>query len=391
MGKRNFINLFYVIMFLNGVLNISLGPCLNAIIHDFNLTTARGSLFPTAYYVGNLLGILATGFFIKGHWLKKCLSFSVAISAVALVLVSISRSWYLALLFVIANGIALGFLYAYLAAILSKIQLPQQLSQSLNYLYGSFGVGMILGPIIAQLILSWSGNWRFLFFVEGIAMAGSLLLILVLPLPTIETDNPKENPQASSCDAVRQPVFWLLAVAVLFYCGAESSANSWISKYLDDILGLSSAGFVLSLFWVGMSVGRFFSGKLSTIYSTYALLTILALLGGGSMLLAAWAKDVTLCIIAFTIAGIGFSGMYPLLISLSKHLKGEQGMMISFLSSAGGIGSSLMTALVGGISQTAGLRLGITAIGLLPLFSWLMVGIFRYHSYKQLSLRGVAR
>ena len=113
---------------------------------------------------------------------------------------------------------------------------------------------------------------------------------------------------------------------------------------------------MVSLFWVGLLVGRLFVGAFyhredqgplllaSSLVSTTAL--VLALLGGGIWWTAA----------CFLVCGIGLAAIYPVIIVLAgRYYADEQGLAIGIISTGGGIGSFVFPFIMASLADLWGI------------------------------------
>ena len=115
--------------------------------------------------------------------------------------------------------------------------------------------------------------------------------------------------------------------------------------------------FAVSLFWVGLLVGRFslsvgYRGSRQE-YPVLAL-TILSAASLGMVLLVTspWASAL-----AVFLTGLGFSGIYPLSIAIVGRYH-KSGVAVGAVTTGGGVGSFTFPFLMAVLAQTMGIRGG---------------------------------
>jgi len=137
-----------------------------------------------------------------------------------------------------------------------------RLAAALNYLHVLFGVGALMGPIIvgfalARLIPYW---W---VFCAG-AAASSLIAIALATTPTIQVRVPA-TPSDGFLPLLARPLIWVIGGILFLYIGGEMGIGAWLFLYLRTAaaLGATVASCGVSLYWLGLIVGRIVGGRLA--------------------------------------------------------------------------------------------------------------------------------
>ena len=177
------------------------------------------------------------------------------------------------------------------------------------------------------------------------------------------------------------PHLYLGAVAIFIYVGAEVSVGSFLAKYLSDPtitgLPLAKATKLVTLYWLGMAIGRFVgSGLMQRISSA----TLLALSGVGAAVMVLCSLFGTGYFAAATILGVGLfnSIMFPTIFTLG----------VAELGTLTGRGSGLLVqAIVGGaaIPVLMGFfadRIGIHHSLFLPFLCYLFIIYYGWRGYR---------
>ena len=270
---------------------------------------------------------------------------SVAMTALALLGFSLSDSFLVLCLWAIPYGLGAGSV----DAALNNFVALHCKAKHMSWLHCMWGIGATGGPYIMGLCLSrgmgWQAGYRTISFLQ---MALTLILLLSLPLwkkqelPLSggETVRP-QTPQWRKL--LKRPGVKAALTAFFFYSALELTTGLWGSSYMVAVRGISpeTAAKWISLFYLGITAGRFFSGILTLRFSDDTMVR----LGEGTaivgiILLLLPLHNLFLCV-GLILTGLGCAPIYPSLLhatpqrfgkSLSQSLMGTQ-MAISYLGS----------------------------------------------------------
>lgn len=270
---------------------------------------------------------------------------SVALTALALLGFSLSNSFFVLCLWAIPYGLGAGSV----DAALNNFVALHCKAKHMSWLHCFWGIGATGGPYIMGLCLSrgmgWQAGYRTISFLQ---MALTLILLLSLPLwkkqelPLSggETVRP-QTPQWGKL--LKRPGVKAALTAFFFYSALELTTGLWGSSYMVAVRGISAetAAKWISLFYLGITAGRFFSGFLTLRFSDDAMVRlgeITAIVG--ILLILLPLHNLFLCL-GLILTGLGCAPIYPSLLhatpqrfgkSLSQSLMGTQ-MAISYLGS----------------------------------------------------------
>ena len=270
---------------------------------------------------------------------------SVALTALALFGFSLSNSFFALCLWAIPYGLGAGSV----DAALNNFVALHCKAKHMSWLHCFWGIGATGGPYIMGLCLSrgmgWQAGYRTISFLQ---MALTLILLLSLPLwkkqelPLSggETVRP-QTPQWGKL--LKRPGVKAALTAFFFYSALELTTGLWGSSYMVAVRGISpeTAAKWISLFYLGITAGRFFSGFLTLRFSDDTMVRLgegTAIIGIILMILP--LHNLFLCV-GLILTGLGCAPIYPSLLhatpqrfgkSLSQSLMGTQ-MAISYLGS----------------------------------------------------------
>jgi fucose permease len=311
-------------------------------------------------------------------------------------------------------GYATGVLESVLNAYLASLPDARAL---LNQLHAFFGVGALLGPVLAAWIIgisSWTTVWLILAVACMPLVIGFLLTYpprqptesaaplpeLVGPLPEpvaslrelagpVEpvappSDKPAPRPPAPPSGGLLSAVLrergvLLGAVFLAVYVGLEIGVGNWAFSYLVQARGLSRslAGYSVSGYWLGLTVGRFLISPIATrIGATTARMMGACLIGVMAATTLAWlSPTAVLASAALLLLGFFLGPIFPTTMAIVPQLTKEHlgSAAIGVLNAGAIMGGSALPWLAGAISQATGiwtLLPFMLALGALQFVAW---------------------
>ena len=266
-------------------------------------------------------------------------------------------------LFAIPSGLGAG---AIDSALNSFVALHYKATH-MNFMHCFYGIGVSVSPYLMSYALkghTWQYGYRLAFILQLtlsiISIASIPLWRKIHPEPEIKTEENRENilsvSQMLKIPSVRWACLYFFAA-----CAVELTCGNWCSTYLVEWKGLlpENAASYTMFFYVGIAVGRFLSGVLSSKLSGWALIKLgfVILIGGLLLLLlplpAAWA-------IAFLfLVGVGIGPLFPNMMHLTgQNFDADIALSISGLQmTATYTGILIMPAVFGFLAQTISISL----------------------------------
>ncbi len=300
----------------------------------------------------------------------KVTAFSVGMTAAALFGFSMSSRYWMLCLWAVPYGLGAGSV----DASLNNYVALHYSSRVMSWLHCMWGVGASLGPYILGAALTGGMGWDTGYGIIGaLQVVLTAALFLSLPLWKKRSDEPGENGERTApltlLQIIRIPGAKEVLLAFFCYCALEQTAILWGSSYLVMHNGMDkevAAGFG-SMFLIGLTIGRFFSGFLTVKFSDANMIRLgqgLITVGVVLMLLnlGTWGSLVGLMLI-----GLGCAPVYPCVIhSTPAHFGEEKSQAIIGVQMASAyLGICLMPPLFGLIAN-------YISASLLP---WYLIGI----------------
>lgn len=253
---------------------------------------------------------------------------------------------------------------------------------ALNRLHLFFGVGALLGPVMAGYALDTLDSlWP--VFIPTAAL--TLLIALGIALTPLPTLSPSKKSAATNVRAVvGSHAVWALAAFIFLYVGVEVGIGTWTFAFLSEGLGtgIRLASWAASSFYLALTAGRLVGSKLAGRKVTDEKLVLLSVGGGviGAALL--WIAGASAAVPTFFIAvlllGFCFGPIYPTTMGVAQQRYPEAiGTIVGLITVGAGLGAMFFPWLQGWLLTHGGLMwgVGITSVGALALLAIAAIAI----------------
>ncbi len=335
-----------------------------------------GSAWPSMYrelnvpvsYAGVVSMIIAGGTILSSLFSERAIrrlgtglvtAVSVAMTAAALLGFSFSRAFWLLCIWAVPYGLGAGSV----DAALNNFVALHYKSRHMNWLHSFWGVGAALGPYIMGLALSGGKSWNAGYQAIGfIQIALVLGLIFTLPLwraKAAEAGAAAGGSHPGMGRMLRLPGAKPMMAALFCYCAAEVTAGLWASSYMVLARGISaeSAAKMTSLFYVGITAGRFLSGMASGRLGDRVMVRLGLTLAALGIAILFFPRGEAPLYAGLTLAGLGFAPIYPsLLHETPENFGRENSQTIMGMQMASAYtGSTLMPLAFGLMADRVGL------------------------------------
>jgi fucose permease len=345
-----------------GLVLVGLGAGATGVLVPYQLADYRiskvllGLLF-FAFSGGYVLSGLANGALIRWLGTRGQLVLGCSVYLVTAFGIGLHPSFPLLAVGSVAFGFGTGILDAGLNAYVAT--LPNHTSL-LNYLHAFFGVGALLGPLLAGEIVDHRRlPWQDTYLVLG-AVSAPLLIGFAVVLPR-RVSVPLSS-GAALRPALRRPEVWLAATFLVLYVGVEVTVGNWGYSLLT--LGQGREGLlasrVVSGYWLGLTVGRFLINAIASRLGVSLQRMMYGCLAGviAATLLTWWGPNAAVGALGFGLMGFFLGPMFPTTIAVTPRLLPGRlvATAIGLLVGASVIGGAFFPWLAGALAQGLGLR-----------------------------------
>jgi fucose permease len=284
----------------------------------------------------------------------------VVLTATALFGFSVSGSFWMLCVFAVPYGLGAGSV----DAAINNYVAVHYTSRHMNWLHCFWGLGAMAGPYIMGFYLTggleWSGAYRTVALIQIIFAA---VLFLSLPLWKKRKKEPGKAPRVKGLSYVlRIKGVKYVLLAFFAYCAMESTAGLWASTYLVEHrgVGVEAAAWFASLFFIGITSGRFLSGIVSNKLGdkTMIKIGIGLILAGIGLILVPFEADM-FSLAGLIITGLGCAPVFPSIIHSTPYNFGVENSqaIVGVQMASAYTGSALMPPLFGLMASSFGLFL----------------------------------
>lgn len=362
---------------LIGVNDGAVGVLLPSLMSYYGVNKAQISLMFLAGTIGYLSAALTSGILVARLGRRVFLMLGAGVFALGALTLASQPPFALFLGSLLCVGIGIAILDAGLNAYIGG--LPDN-TAVLNYLHAFYGVGALLGPVIASAILAAGLGWNVTYLVWF-----ALALIVIAGFARLMDDSRPAGSHSGGSNvltaALRLSVVWLAAGFLFVYVGAEVGLGTWSYTYLTEErhgLELLSA-WSISGYWLGLTVGRVVLGHFSRRLGDRRLIQLC--LGGVVIgVLTLWLlPNAIAAALALFLIGFSLGPIFPTVIALISGMVPPrlQPSAVGFVASAASMGAAFFPMIIGAIAERAGvwtlmpytIALTLTMLTLWPLLS----------------------
>ena len=352
-----------------------------------------------SFTAGYLLSSFNCGSVVARLGVGVLLALSCLLTAVSLLGYALASAWWMMLGFAVLSGLGAGAIDAGLNTWVAT----HFTARTVNWLHAFYGVGAATGPLVMTAVLAAGRSWRSGYAIVGVGqlvLAGGFAwtrqrwLAPSTAPSAVESAAYAESARApsvlaaasGSIETLRLPAVWL-GVAVFFvYTGTEATAGVWSYSVLTQARGVpaATAGFWVSLFWIGLTLGRFGFGFVAGHARMVTLLraSLVAIALGTSLFALNLGAVAT--VVGLTTSGFAMAPIFPSLIAMTPARLGARhtGNAVGFQVAAAILGAAWLPSLVGVLVGRFGLEavgwsLVAAALGLITLHEVLQRGVGR--------------
>ena len=285
---------------------------------------------------------------------------SVATTAVALFGFSICTQFWQLCLWAIPYGLGAGRVGA---ALNNYVALHYE-SRHMSWLHCMWGIGAAGGPVIMGWALAgstWQNGYRIISILQIVLTA-----VLIFSLPLWQT--PADTGAGEDFTLEHRTLPQLMKVpgvpevmcCFALYNGLEAVAGMWAASYCTLVRGLdaTTAASWASLFYLGITVGRFFSGFLTMKFNDQQMIRLgQTLIAVGIALLLLPGSAVLP--VGLVVIGLGCAPIYPCIIheTPANFGKNLSMAMTGIQMAAAYVGVTMLSPFFGVLAQNITMQL----------------------------------
>ncbi len=309
-----------------GVPDSLIGSAWPAVHAELNLPVEAVSILTFIISGCTVLSSMFSAGILNKIGTAKVTAFSTAMTAAALLGFSFAPSFWVMIPLAVILGLGAG---AIDSGLNNYVALHFKASH-MNFLHSFYGIGVSLSPYLMSQALSdtdWRSGYRYAFYVQS---AITLLLIVSLPLwkKTVSAEQIEEEKSVnlSFLQMTKNSEIRLVWIIMLATNAIEYACGVWGSTYLVSEKGFETkhGALALTVYYVGMSLGRLASGLLSDKISTWKRIGIGSAILAPAIVIMLFPLHGAFSVAGLFLIGLGNGSIYPNMIHLTPHNFGKE-------------------------------------------------------------------
>ncbi|MBR6747716.1 MAG: MFS transporter [Clostridia bacterium] len=303
-----------------GIPDSLIGSAWPAIYQEFGLPASFVSFVTFLISGCTVISSLFSDRLINRFGTQAITAVSTLMTALAILGFSVSPHFIFLCLLAIPLGLGAG---AIDAGLNNYIALHYSASQ-MSFLHCFYGIGVSCSPYLMSLALSggaWREGYRTTFWIQ---IAITAIVVLSLPLwkrvrkTAADGDEPAQRTLPIR-EQIRDRQIRLMWLVIMATTVIEYVCGTWGTTYLVQARALlpDAAAQILTLYYVGMALGRFLSGILAKKMATWPRIWLGTVVLGVAAVILITPGHVAVSTVALFLVGLGNGSLYPNLIHLT--------------------------------------------------------------------------
>ena len=347
----------YLLFISLGLPDSLLGAGWPAIHLEFNSPISYMGFVSMTISCGTVISSLLSDRLTKKFGTRVVTSISIFLTVVALFGFSFSTQFWMLIGFAIPYGLGAG---AIDAALNNYIALHFK-AKHMSWAHCFWGVGTIISPFIMGYAVT-KTTWHDGYLIVGfIQLAIAIIMLFSLPLWKVNQnkDNDQRQKSIGLIGAFKIKGVPFLLIGFFAYCAVEATTMCWASTYFVEVkrISVEQAANLASLFYIGLTVGRFISGFITEKLGDRKMIIIgTCILACGIVLLLLPINSYIFAISAFIVIGLGCAPIYPCIIHSTPNNFGAEnsGAIIGIQMASAYLGTTAIPPLFGLIGNVIG-------------------------------------
>lgn len=224
-----------------------------------------------------------------------------------------------------------------------------------NFGNAFFGLGYVLTPLLFTLFK------RAMSYSTAVSIFGVLALIfLIFALITSYPQVSTGYKFSMAVKLLRKSAVLIAALALFCYISLEISGGNYFKLYMTEIFSgenaADKAAIVLSLFGVGMMLGRFIASRIKNLTAIGPkIISIMALVSIITIVAMVLTTSAMLAIVAVLLTGFVFAPIFPTVVGVtfSKFDSSLYGSIFGIIFAVGLLGGVVVPKIIGNMATNA--------------------------------------
>ena len=343
---------YLMLAFYGYFLNV-FGPITPYLKSELNLSYTVSSFHFSAFALGMICAGLIGHSLIQrtGRWNALWISaFGVSLGSLLLIA---GRS----ALLTIGASFFMGLVGSLVLTVVPSV-LADQHSELRSVAFSEANVIASVLSAVAPVLVGWFAGtvfgWRLALVVAAVSTVAMRFAFGRLHLPPTHDSRDPAQPRTPL-----PPLYWVYWAALVAAVSIEFCMIFWSADFLETTLGMlkASAAQAVSLFLVGMIVGRLAGSRLAERFGVHRFVTLSLLIAAAGFLIYWTAASPLFGMLGLLVTGLGVASLYPLILSLAIGAARPGTVQASAFSSlASGVAIFSLPLVLGRLADAVGIH-----------------------------------
>ncbi|MFZ3069631.1 MAG: MFS transporter [Anaerolineaceae bacterium] len=339
------------------------GPIAGYLRDEFHMNYTASSMHFSAFALGILVTGLFGGTLIRrmGHW--KVMAIGAIGLGVGGLILSFGRVPALTVTGLFLMGCIGTWILSIYPAILDE-EMGAGSPVGISEANVTASIFASLAPLLVGYLASQAVGWRLAVITVALVSLGLGLWLFITA--THQEVEQAEQPTGQQKSGRLPARYWVLWLALVLGISIEFCTIYWGSDFIEKVLGLTrdTATQTVSLFLIGMIIGRFFGGRLLQRISARNILVGSILLGVVGFGLFWTGLNPVVGLIGLFLMGLGVANFYPTILSLAiKSAGAQKGLAGSRATLASGVAIFFLPLILGTLADGIGIKPAFAIVG----------------------------
>jgi fucose permease len=233
--------------------------------------------------------------------------------------------------------------------------------RAMSLLHVSYSVGALVAPLVIGMLVVSGVPWQVVVGGTGVVIAMLALVYVMVPMPSGRRSTAATITRGALSAgkgvgrALHAGPLLLLGIAIAAYTASEMGVSNWIVRFLEPT-PLTTATLALSLYWVGLTVGRIVSSVIADRFDHLRFAVVSAFGIAAAVSVAVLVPSLPIAIAAFLAAGVASGPVFPMIVAIGGDRFPERSAAVGgSLTGMAIIGSTIYPPAMGFMSVTVGL------------------------------------
>ncbi len=292
------------------------GIATNYVKADFGLSDSVANLLPSMVFFWFLIFSVPTGMLMSRIGQRKTVVISLAVTAVSLILPSISYTYTMMMVSFSLLGIGNALMQTSINPLISNLISGDRLASTMTF--GQFvkAIASFSAPIIAAFAAASFGDWKLLYpLFMGISVVATLWLHFT---PIKEEELPDKPSTFGECFSLLGDKLVLLCfIGIMCHVGIDVGTNVTAPKILMERVGmtLADAGYATSVYFLFRTVGCLTGSVILAKWSHKVFFVISSLMLAAGLVGLLFAADKYVIYACVGLIGYGNSNIFSMVFS----------------------------------------------------------------------------